>query len=249
MRKLKRKIAAAVLMVIAVPSMFCNAFAQTNEIPIQNGNQVLSSNNNGTVPKTVDAVVTDNNGNMSEQQLPYNSANQTVVVNNNYGGDNASLFLPLFTMGFMFWGGYWVGHNGSYWNGNNYVHVNNINNWNNHWNNYWHNNWGPKWNNYYNQHRNDSNFKWKSQGQNWHNEAGNWHNNNQGNFNRGQGGNENRNGEHGQRDGQFQGRDGGQFEGRDRGQFEGRGGQFEGRGGGGHFEGRGGGGGGGRRGR
>jgi hypothetical protein len=143
----------------------------TTVVAIPNGNQVVSS------PTPVDAIVVDSNGNMSQQQVQYdpNAANGQggVTINNNYGGDNASLFLPLFQMGFIWSMGYWVGHDGSYWNGHNTVYINNSH-WDNHWNNYWHNNWGPKWQHYYNQHHNDPNFRYRDHGEDWHQNAGNW---------------------------------------------------------------------------
>lgn len=170
-------IIALVLTILAAPFLCCTSFAQTNEIPIPNGNQVINNNTQGgsTSQPTVDAIVTNSDGTMTQEKLPYNPNNQTVIVNNNYGGNNASLFLPALEMGFMFFAGYWVGHNGSYWNGHGYVHVTNVN-WNQHWNNYWHNTWKPKWNNYANEHRNDPNFKWGDHQNDWHDNAGNWHN-------------------------------------------------------------------------
>jgi uncharacterized membrane protein YgcG len=175
MKKIKTALLALILITFATP-FSCNvSFAETNEVPIPNGNEMLNSNTSSNGKQTVDAIVTDNQGNMSEQQLPYNPNNQTVIVNNNYGGDNASLFFPAFELGFMFWAGYWVGHNGSYWNGSHYVHVTNVN-WNQHWHNYWNHTWAPKWHNYYNQHHNNSNFKWGNHQNDWHDQAGNWHN-------------------------------------------------------------------------
>lgn len=168
---------AAILGILGVVTPFLSgaALADTNEIPIPNGNQTIQA----AAPTPVDVIVTDNKGNMTEQQVPYNPQTQTVVVNNNYGGDNSSVFFPLFAAGFMFWGGYWVGHNGSYWNGSHYVHVTNVN-WNQHWNNYWQHSWAPKWKNYSHNHQNDPHFKYHQQGQNWHDNAGHWHNGNHG---------------------------------------------------------------------
>lgn len=169
-------VAAITSAAFAMPLFFGSLMADTttttttnNEIPIPNGNQKLAGQT------TVDAIVTDNQGNMQEVQLPYNSQTQSVTINNNqYGGDNASLFFPLFATGFMFYAGYWVGHDGSYWNGSHYTHVTNINNWNNHWNNYWKHDWAPKWNNYNHQHANDPGYKYHNNQQNWHDNAGHW---------------------------------------------------------------------------
>ncbi len=115
-----------------------------------------------TTSSQVNAIIVDGNGNMSQQVFPYNPQNQQVDVGSASQGENASIYFTLFMMGFMWWDGYWVGHNGYYWDGHINVYVKNVN-WNNHWNNYWHNTWNQKWNNYYNKHKNDPNFPYKNQ--------------------------------------------------------------------------------------
>jgi hypothetical protein len=115
-----------------------------------------------TTSSQVNAIIVDGNGNMSQQVFPYNPQNQQVDVGSASQGENASIYFTLFMMGFMWWDGYWVGHNGYYWDGHTNVYVKNVN-WNNHWNNYWHNTWNQKWNNYYNKHKNDPNFPYKNQ--------------------------------------------------------------------------------------
>ncbi len=118
-------------------------------------------------PTPVQTIVVDSNGNMSEKTYTYdpNQGGVVIINNNQVSGNNASLFFPLFMMGFMWAEGYWVGHNGAYWNGNHYTYVSNKN-WNNNWNNYWHNNWNNKWQNYWNQHHNDKNWPYRNN-KNW----------------------------------------------------------------------------------
>lgn len=123
-----------------------------------------------TTSSQVNAIVVDGNGNMSQQVFPYNPQSQQVDVGSADKGDNASIYLTLFMMGFMWWDGYWVGHNGYYWDGHTNVYVKNVN-WNNHWNNYWHNTWNQKWNNYYNKHKHDPNFPYKNHNS-WPHHAG-----------------------------------------------------------------------------
>ncbi|MES2122982.1 MAG: hypothetical protein V4492_09480 [Chlamydiota bacterium] len=138
----------------------------TNVVPIPGADQEFSS------PTPIETIVVDKNGNMIEKQYTYDPNQGGVVINNNneVGGDNASLFFPMFMMGFMWSEGFWVGHNGSYWNGNRYTYVNNKN-WNNHWNNYWHNNWNQKWNNHWNQHHNEQNWQYRDH-QQWDDNTG-----------------------------------------------------------------------------
>ena len=123
-----------------------------------------------TTSSQVNAIVVDGNGNMSQQVFPYNPQTQQVDTSSASGGDNASIYLTLFTLGFIWWDGYWVGHHGYYWNGHTNVYINN-NNWNNHWNNYWNNTWNQKWNNYYNSHKHDHNFPYKNH-KSWPHHAG-----------------------------------------------------------------------------
>ncbi|MCB1067764.1 MAG: hypothetical protein KDK56_06225 [Simkania sp.] len=122
---------------------------------------IQGATNITTTSSQVNAIVVDGNGNMSQQVFPYNPQTQQVDVGDANQGQNASIYLTLFMMGFMWWDGYWVGHNGYYWNGHTNVYVKNVN-WNNHWNNYWHNTWNQKWQTYYNKHKNDSNFPYKN---------------------------------------------------------------------------------------
>ncbi|MBS0651927.1 MAG: hypothetical protein JSR39_00190 [Verrucomicrobia bacterium] len=121
-----------------------------------------NTNANITSPTPVQAIVLDSNGNMSEEEYMYNPDTQVVVVDSNNGGDNASIFFPLFAAGFIWWDGYWVNHEGNYYVNNHWVHVNNPD-WNNHWHDYWNNHWDNHWHNYWNQHRNDPNFRYGNQ--------------------------------------------------------------------------------------
>ena len=100
-------------------------------------------------PHPVDAIVTDSDGNLHEQTYTYHPnyypqdadhPNPNVVIINNTqqvtsnGCDTAcpSIFFPLFSLGFIFAGGYWCGYNGLYWNGYGYSRVR-YNGWNRHW--------------------------------------------------------------------------------------------------------------------
>lgn len=115
-----------------------------------------------TTSSQVNAIVVDGNGNMGQQVFPYNPQTQQVDVGSADQGENASIYLTLFMMGFIWWDGYWVGHNGYYWDGHNNVYIKNVN-WNNHWNNYWNDSWNQKWKGYYNTHKNDPDFPYKNQ--------------------------------------------------------------------------------------
>jgi len=80
-----------------------------------------------TTSSQVNAIVVDGNGNMSQQVFPYNPQTQEADVGDAKQGGNASIYFTLFMAGFMWWDGYWVGHNGYYWNGHTNVYVNNVN--------------------------------------------------------------------------------------------------------------------------
>ena len=123
--------------------------------------KVPNATSDTTSATSVQAIVVDSQGNVTEKEYPYDPNTQIVVVNSDSGGDNASIFLPLFAMGFIWSEGYWVNHEGNYWVDNHWVHVNNVN-WNKHWNNYWHNHWNNHWHNYWNQHHNDPNFRYRN---------------------------------------------------------------------------------------
>lgn len=138
----------------------------TNVIPIPGGDQEF------TQPTPIETIVVDKNGNVIEKQYTYDPNQGGVVINNNeeIGGDDASLFFPMFEMGFIWASGYWVGHDGNYWNGHEYVNINN-NHWDDHWNNYWHNNWNNKWNNHWNKNHNDPNWRYRNNPQ-WRDQSG-----------------------------------------------------------------------------
>jgi hypothetical protein len=101
-------------------------------------------------PTPVDAVVVDKDGNMTQTQYTYDPNQGGVVINNYYqvGGPDASIYFPLWGIGFLWWSGFWVDSYGYYWNGYGYGYVRSAR-WGNHWNNYWHSNWNNKWNNYH----------------------------------------------------------------------------------------------------
>ncbi len=147
-----KKILGLLVIVIISATFLLQADSQ---VMIPNGNSGISS------PTPVQAIVVDSQGNVSEQEYTYDPNTQVIVINSNNSGDNASLFFPLFAMGFIWWEGYWVNHDGNYWVDNHWVHVNNVN-WDKHWNNYWHNHWNNRWHNYWNQHRNDPNFRYRN---------------------------------------------------------------------------------------
>ncbi len=119
----------------------------------------------------VDAIIVDKDGNMTERQYTYDPAQGGVVINNynQVAGPDCSLYFPVFGVGFLWWGGYWVDYNGYYWNGYGWGYVN-YNRWHGRWNNYWHHNWNNKWNGYRRAHPN-------SRHAGGHNGRGNFHNN------------------------------------------------------------------------
>lgn len=119
-------------------------------------------------PTPVQAIILDSNGNVTEKEYTYDPNTQTIIINSNDEGDNASIFFPLFETGFLWWGGYWVNYNGYYWNGH-WRHVD-YDDWNGHWHNYWNHHWDNHWHNYWNQHHKESNFRYKNK-EHWQNRS------------------------------------------------------------------------------
>ena len=133
-----------------------------------------------TVPTWLEAIVLDANGNMTDQQYLYNPSTELMIINSNTEGDNASIFFPLFSVGFIWWNGHWVNLDGyyyyddeAYWFLDGYyfdtddyplVQVKHAD-WNNYWNGYWNNHWDNHWHNYWNNHRQDQNFQYHNQEQ------------------------------------------------------------------------------------
>jgi hypothetical protein len=121
--------------------------APTTVVPVPEADQLYST----VTP--VDTIIVDKNGNMTETQYNYDPDQGGVVINNynEVAGPGASLFFPAMTVGMLWWGGYWVDHNGDYWNGRTYVQVNDPH-WHDNWDHYWKGNWDNKWNQYREQH-------------------------------------------------------------------------------------------------
>lgn len=140
--------------------------AATNVVPIPEAAQQYSS------PTPVNVIVVDGNGTMSQQQYMYEPALGGVVINNTsaIGGDGASIFFPDFSLGFVWWNGYWADYDGFYWNGFNYAQVNNSD-WHHYWHHYWHHDWNHRWHNYWNQHHKDPHWVY-SKNKNWHTHHG-----------------------------------------------------------------------------
>jgi hypothetical protein len=121
-------------------------------VPIPEADQAYSS------PTPLKAIVVDKQGNMTETEYTYDPEAGGVVINNeeNIYGDGSSLFFPALEVGFLWAGGYWVDHEGYYWNGNHYANEKNPA-WHDQWDHYWNRDWNNKWNNYRQQH--PQNFK------------------------------------------------------------------------------------------
>lgn len=124
---------------------------------------------NVSSPTQLQAIVVDPNGNVTEQECTYDPQTQVVVVDSQNSGENASVFFPLLSMGFLWWDGYWVDRDGYYYNNNRWVRVND-DHWDNHWNNYWNKNWDGHWHNYWNNRSNNSNFRYRNQ-EHWNHDS------------------------------------------------------------------------------
>ena len=55
---------------------------------------------------------------MTEQEYTYDPDTQVIVIDSDNGGENASMFFPLFATGFIWWNGYWVNREGYYYSNN-----------------------------------------------------------------------------------------------------------------------------------
>lgn len=101
----------------------------------------------------VETIIVNKNGTMIEGQYTYDPEQGGVVINNyeEVAGPGASLFFPTMTVGMLWWNGYWVDHEGYYWNGRTWSQVNDPH-WHDNWNHYWNDNWNNKWNRYRQQH-------------------------------------------------------------------------------------------------
>ena len=122
---------------------------------------------NVSSPTQVQAIVLDSNGNMTEEEYTYDPDTQVIVINS--GGDNASVFFPLFATGFIWWNGYWVNREGYYYDNDRWVHVDD-HDWDGHWNGYWNNHWDNHWHNHWNNHHGDPNFHYRNQ-EHWKNNS------------------------------------------------------------------------------
>lgn len=121
---------------------------------------IPNSEMNAESPTPVQVIVTDSNGNVTEQEATYDPDTETVSVNAPTG-DDASIFFPLLGLGYLWWDGNWVNGDGEYYENNRWVHIDN-DDWNHHWNNYWNHDWDNHWHNYWNEHHNDANFRYKN---------------------------------------------------------------------------------------
>jgi hypothetical protein len=117
--------------------------SSTRVIPVPEVEQKYSS------PTPVNAVVVDRNGNMTETRYTYDPDQGGVVINNyeEISGPGSSVFFPEDEVGLMWWDGFWVDHEGYYWNGANFVLVDDPG-WRGRWDQYWQRDWRNKWNGY-----------------------------------------------------------------------------------------------------
>lgn len=154
------KILISLIVCLGVVGCKNSSSLAVTQTPSQNASQVipLPEADQSDSSEPVDAIVVDKNGTMQQMQYTYDPDQGGVVINNyeEVSGDGASIFFPAFEVGMLWWGGYWVDHEGYYWNGNRYAQVHDAH-WNDNWNHYWHQNWNHKWDQYRNSH--PQNFK------------------------------------------------------------------------------------------
>ncbi len=168
MKKFGKLLALLLSLLILVPLMVHNA----DKSNASSQTTVVVPNPPAIDQKTpVDTIITQPDGTVIEKQYIYDPDTNSILIDSEYSQENASLFFPGFELGFLFAGGYWVDHDGYYWNDNHWTYTNNEN-WNDHWNGYWHNQWNNQhWRNHWQQNHNNKNWN-RNYPQNWSHPGG-----------------------------------------------------------------------------
>lgn len=114
------------------------AFSLSLNHALQAGVIVLGGPSAAFTPQQpITAVVTDSNGNSSEQTVYYNPTYGGVDIGN--PGPYVSVYFPTLSTGYLWNNGFWVGEDGYYWNNGARVYVGPQ------WHDHWHNYWGQGW--------------------------------------------------------------------------------------------------------
>ncbi len=108
----------------------------------------------------VSAIVIDNDGTMSEQNLIYDAALQALTTTKTYSGENVSYFAPSLNLHYLWWDGHWVDSEGFYWENGKWTTIG-VHNWNDYWDHYWGHYWDPRWSHYWQNHHDDHGWRYR----------------------------------------------------------------------------------------
>lgn len=84
----------------------------------------------------INVIVTDSQGHIFQQKIPYNASVGEIDINMGQIGPHASIYFPEQGTGYLWYNDHWVNNAGYYWNGQQRVYINDPN-WKNYWVHYW----------------------------------------------------------------------------------------------------------------
>lgn len=89
-----------------------------------------------TAQQPVQVIVYDSYGNAYESTAYYDSSIGGIDIDTAWAGPNASIYLPMFNTGYLWFNGFWVDREGYYWDHGRRLYLNSPR-WNDHWSGYW----------------------------------------------------------------------------------------------------------------
>lgn len=84
----------------------------------------------------IEVLITDSYGNTYRQIVDYDPLIGGIDIDTGWAGPYASIYLPAWGIGYVWYNGYWVDESGYYWDGPRRVYID-YPEWNNYWVTYW----------------------------------------------------------------------------------------------------------------